>query len=100
MQLIIASNGLSEPVKDHIDNTIAYLRTAKATAVNPPYGFQYANYVRELDGLIQDYINETNYIENGLKRAERDYDELFQKSINKVKNMPDIQLEERAGLRI
>ena len=100
MQLMKSSAGLIDPTRDEIDSTINSLKAAKATAINPPYGFQYAQYVRDLDGVIQGYINEAANIGNSLAKAERDYDDLFDKSIRKTKQIKEVRLTERTGLKL
>lgn len=100
MHLVKSDAGLINPVRNDIDSTIGSLKAAKATAVNPPYGFQYAQYVRDLDKIIKGYLVETANIGNDLIKAERNYEELCNKSIRKTRQIDDVRLMERKGLNL
>lgn len=100
MQLYISTEGLYEPVKNILSDVTQNLSVAKSTAINAPYGFQYSNYVNQLDGTIKNLIREANEIDSIIRQNENRYEDLFNDEIRKVRYINEKKLEERIGFRM
>lgn len=100
MQLYISTEGLHEPVKNILSDVTQNLSVAKSTAINAPYGFQYSNYVNQLDGVIQNFIREANEIDSTIRKNENQYEDLFRDETRRVKYINEKKLEERIGFRM
>ena len=100
MKLLISEEGLFEPIKYMLNDTVSSLRNAKQTAINPPSGFSYASYVRNLDTLIDEYIRETNYITNAINRVDKNYQEQLANCKRKIQVLKEEKIRERTGLKL
>ena len=100
MQLSISNTGLVEPVKHLLEDTKSSLSTAKSTAINAPYDFQYASYVNNLDNIINQYMNEVDYISNAINRAEDKYEGAWIEGKQRSESLKEVEIKERRGLKL
>lgn len=100
MELWISKSGIKESIEyvfNDIDNS---LKKAMSTATNPPSSFRYANYVRDLDQKINQFIKENNSIETSITQADKDYDDEWNEQIRKFSIIEENIIDKRNGFNI
>ncbi len=99
MKIYISKQGITEPIKNVIDDTEKELRNAKKFIISCPYGFKYSSNVRELRNEINDFIKELQYINNSLIKVERMYNGLFRETIRSIDYVKEQKIPTRTKLK-
>lgn len=98
MKLYISTSGLYEPIRYNISDAQSSLSKAMRSATNSPSGFSYSSYVNSLDTKIREYINELSYIDNTVRKSERNYSNTMDEYTRKVSIVNEYKISERNGV--